>query len=274
MEEYESLRSLPRACRAGHGRRAERRARRRQHHDAAFGQGAGVRDGVPARLGGRPVPAPARARRGRPLRPGGGAPPRLCRPHPRQAEPASVVRLEPPHPRPVAIDHPVALPRRTAGGACRGRRTPAIPMAATAPALWRRRLRVGPRRRRTLRRLALRQGASRSPTPTPRPAGSAPSKTAPRRRATIGARAPATRSSASAMARPIPATAPAAPPSRAAPSRASWWPNRWPTAPPRSRSATASSTRNSATATSPRSTATSSPSTSTAPARRRCWTGS
>ena len=114
---------------------------------------------------------------------------------------------------------------------------------------------------------------SRSPTPTPRPAGSARSKTAPRRRATIGARAPATRSSASAMAKPIPATAPAAPASRAASSTASWSPNRWPTAPRRSMSATACSTRNSATAMSRRSKATSSPSTSTAPARRRCWTG-
>ena len=57
---------------------------------------------------------------------------------------------------------------------------------------------------------------SPSPTPTRRPAGSAPRPTAPRRRATIGAAAPAIRSSASAMARPIPATASVAPASRAA----------------------------------------------------------
>ena len=91
-------------------------------HDAAFGQGPGVRDRLPARLGGRPVPAPARARRGRPLRPRGRAPPRLCRPDARQEAPAHLVRLQPPHPRPVAVDHPVALPRRTARGPCRGGR--------------------------------------------------------------------------------------------------------------------------------------------------------
>ena len=55
----------------------------RLDHDAARRQGPGVRHRVPARLGGRPVPQPARARRERPGRPRGGAPPRLCRPHPR-----------------------------------------------------------------------------------------------------------------------------------------------------------------------------------------------
>ena len=44
-------------------------------------QGARVRRRVPARLGGGPVPAPALARRERPRRPRGGAPPRLCRHH-------------------------------------------------------------------------------------------------------------------------------------------------------------------------------------------------
>jgi DNA helicase-2/ATP-dependent DNA helicase PcrA len=69
MEEYRVAALLPRTCRAGHGCRAERAARRRLDHDAAFGQGPGVRDRVPARLGGRPVSAPARAGRRRPLRP-------------------------------------------------------------------------------------------------------------------------------------------------------------------------------------------------------------
>ena len=64
-------------------RRRQRRAR--QPDDAARRQGAGVRHRVPARLGGRPVPEPARARRERPRRPRGGAPPRLCRPDPRAA---------------------------------------------------------------------------------------------------------------------------------------------------------------------------------------------
>ena len=126
-----------------------------------------------------------------------------------------LVRLQPPHPRPVAIDHPVALPRRTAGGACRGRRRRQFLWRLRLRPLWRRRLRspaaaADP----TAPRASTRP--SPSPTPTPRPAGSAPRPTAPRRRATIGAAAPATRSSASAMARPIPATAPAAPASRAA----------------------------------------------------------
>ena len=31
-----------------------------------------------------------------------------------------LLRRQPPHPRPVDLDHPLALPRRTAGGACRG----------------------------------------------------------------------------------------------------------------------------------------------------------
>ena len=47
-------------------RDSERQRRRRQHHDAAFRQGAGIRHRVPARLGGRPVSASALARRKRP----------------------------------------------------------------------------------------------------------------------------------------------------------------------------------------------------------------
>ena len=132
-----------------------------------------------------------------------------------QAASASVVRLQPPHPRPVAIDHPVALPRRTAGGACRGGRRRQFLWRLRLRPLWRRRLRIRPRQR-TLRRLALRQGRALRQHLRHARAGSAPRPTAPRRRATIGAAAPATRSSASAMARPIPATAPAAPASRAA----------------------------------------------------------
>ena len=122
--------------------------------------------------------------------------------------------------------------------------------------LWRRLIRVGRRRpAEPLRRLALRQCRRRQRRLLQHlcrpPAGSAPSRTAPRRPTATGARAPATRSSASAMAKPTPATAPAAARSRAAPSTASWSPNRSPTRPPPSASATASSTRNSATATSP-----------------------
>ena len=49
----------------------------------ARGQGAGIRHGLPARLGGRPVPEPARARRERPRRSRGRAPPGPCGHHPR-----------------------------------------------------------------------------------------------------------------------------------------------------------------------------------------------
>ena len=52
----------------------------------------GVRDRVPARLGGRPVP-PARAGRKRQGRPRGGAPPCLCRHHPRAAPRQDHVRV-------------------------------------------------------------------------------------------------------------------------------------------------------------------------------------
>ena len=125
-----------------------------------------------------------------------------------------------------------------------------------------------------LRRLALRQRPSRSPTPTPRPAGSARRQN----------RTEATDRQLGHALRP--------------PGRAHrLWRDRFRLrrrphqrqgphhrrrtgrqigrrhALARSTSATASSTRNSATAMSRRSRATSSPSTSTAPARRRCWTG-
>ena len=50
-------RRLPRAHLAGDGHRPRRGRGQGQHHDAALRQGAGVRHRVPARLGGRPVPA-------------------------------------------------------------------------------------------------------------------------------------------------------------------------------------------------------------------------
>ncbi len=156
MEEYEFAALLPRTCRARHGRRAERGDGRRLDHDAAFGQGPGVRDSVPAGLGGRPVPQPARTRRGRPRGIGGRAAARLCRPHPRQEEPAHLVRVQPPHPWPVAIDPSVALPRRTAGSPCRGDRRRQF-LRRLWQRLWRRFLRRGPwRPAESLRRLALR----------------------------------------------------------------------------------------------------------------------
>ena len=91
-------------------------------------------------------PQPALARRGRPLRAGGRAPARLCRPDAGQKEPAHLVRLQPPHPRPVAVHHRVALSRGIAGGAYRGRRH-RQQLRRLWVALWRRRVRRRPRRR-------------------------------------------------------------------------------------------------------------------------------
>ncbi len=101
---------------------AEAFDRRRQHHDAAFGQGPRVRHGLPARLGGGPVPLAAHPRRERPRRPRGGAPPRLCRHHPGAEARLYPLRLEPAHARALADLDPVALPRRIARGACRRHR--------------------------------------------------------------------------------------------------------------------------------------------------------
>ena len=69
MGEYEFARRLPGARLAGHGRGGRRGGRGRLDHDAAFRQGAGVRHRLPARLGGRAVPAPAH-RSTRTARPG------------------------------------------------------------------------------------------------------------------------------------------------------------------------------------------------------------
>ena len=91
---------LPRARRPRHGHRQRPVGRGGEPDDAALGQGPRVRPRLPARLGGRPLPPPARARRGRPLRPGRGTAAGLCRHHPGEEEArGSLVRLEPPHPR-------------------------------------------------------------------------------------------------------------------------------------------------------------------------------
>jgi DNA helicase II / ATP-dependent DNA helicase PcrA len=66
MADYDNHGRLPRARRAGHGHRQLGSRRQGLDHDAARRQGAGVRHRVPPRLGRRPVPPPARARRERP----------------------------------------------------------------------------------------------------------------------------------------------------------------------------------------------------------------
>ena len=70
---------LPRPRVAGDGERRSSRRRPGQPDDAARREGAGVRHGVPAGLGGGAVPQPARAGRGRREVAGGGAAARLCR---------------------------------------------------------------------------------------------------------------------------------------------------------------------------------------------------
>ena len=120
MEEFENLAGFLEHISLVMDRDFSRRRAGGQHHDAALGQGAGIRHRVPARLGGRPVPAPALARRERPRRAGGGAPPRPCRPDAREEARQDLFRHQPAHPRSMDLDHAVALPRRTAGGRRRG----------------------------------------------------------------------------------------------------------------------------------------------------------
>ena len=231
-------------------------------HDPALRQGARVRHRVPARLGGRPVPAPAHARRPGPRRARGGAPPGACRPHARAAARQDLLRHQPAHPRPVVVQHPVALPRRIAGGARRGDGEQGRLSAAL-----RQHRRLALRRDDAFRlelrhaRLAARAGATRAADGF-RAGGRASAEDARRR---IQLDDDATAGCAQGLlpprrGRPGRGVASLAAASRAhacrSPSRASWSRNRPARSPP-SRSATACFTRNSATATSPPSTATS-----------------
>ena len=96
-----------RQCRASRQRHGER-------HDPARRQGPGVRHRVPAGLGGRPVPQPARARRQGRGRARGGAAAGLCRADARAQAGLCLLRRQPARLQPVAGRHPVALPARTA----------------------------------------------------------------------------------------------------------------------------------------------------------------
>ena len=116
MEDYDTLTDFPRACQPGDGQRPRRRRREGHHHDHACGERAGVRPCVPAWLGGRRVPEPALARRRRARQPRGGAPPRLCRDHPRAAALHDPQRRQPAHLRPVDQQHPEPLRRGIARG--------------------------------------------------------------------------------------------------------------------------------------------------------------
>ena len=91
----------------------------RLDHDAPRRQGAGVRDGVPSRLGGGPVSPPARARRERPGRARGRAPARLRRAHPRAPPRLHLSRGESAGARLMADIAALPLHRRAARGSRR-----------------------------------------------------------------------------------------------------------------------------------------------------------
>ncbi len=174
--------------------RAEREYGRRLHPDAAFGQRAGIRHRLLPGWEGRAVPAISA-----PWDEGGRAGLEeerrlayvgITR---RQAPLSYLVRFEPPHPRPLAIDASLTLPRRVAARPCGSRRTGGL--------LWR-------LRSRRLRPVALRQGRSLREQLSDGPAGSAPAAPVGRHHATIGAPAPATPSNASVTANRGPARAP------------------------------------------------------------------
>ena len=109
MHEFELASGLPRAREPRDGCRPGRRRRARVAHDAARGQGSGVRGGVPARLGGGALSPPALARRERAGGAGGGAAPRLRGDHASKAPRQGLVRSEPPQPRALPVGTAVAL---------------------------------------------------------------------------------------------------------------------------------------------------------------------
>ncbi len=134
----------------------------------AFRQGAGIRQRVPAGLGGRPVSEPAHARRTGPRRARGRAASGPCRADPGAPPRQTLFRHQPADSRHLVDHHPVALSRRIAGAQCRDHGIQG-------------RLRLG--RHRRLRPLALRQCgilrlqlfdaglAARPGQPRPRPGG-------------------------------------------------------------------------------------------------------
>ena len=157
---------IPRTHLAGDGPRQRRRCRCGVADDAAFGKGTGIRQRIPARLGGRPVSASARAGRTGPRRTRGRTPPRPCRADAGTPPRKTLLRHQPADSRHLVDHDSVALSRRTAGAECRDHRIQG-------------RLRLG--RRQRLRPLALRQCgilrlqlldpglAARAGQPRPRP---------------------------------------------------------------------------------------------------------
>ncbi len=100
---------------------ARHRGRHGQSDDSAQRQGARIRHGISARLGGGRVSLAALDRGRRPSSARGGAAARLCRADPGAASGADLVRRQPAHPRPMAGLGALALCRRIAQGPDRGR---------------------------------------------------------------------------------------------------------------------------------------------------------
>ena len=206
--------------------------------DAARRQGPGVRRGVPARLGGGPVPAPAQPGRERHTtawRRSGGSP--------TSASPGPGARPRSASCRTAAPAACGSRPRpRALSTSCRSSTSTSSRCAAPMPAAG--------------SGYGNPYGRSRFEEPG---AGFNSGYSTPgwQRAKEQWGRDDRRRSAAPTVPRP---------------SRASWWPPRRPRR--RLPRGSACSTRSSATGTSPRSTATSSPSTSTRPARSGCWTAS
>ena len=148
---------------------AERVGRRHgERHDPACRQGPGVRHRVPAGLGGRPVPQPARARRQGRGRARGGAAAGLCRADAGAQAGLRLLRRQPPRVQPVAGRHPLALPARAADRAA-GREQRRRPLRHLFRRPSRRPARAGERLRlrepgRHRRRPRARAGATRRST--------------------------------------------------------------------------------------------------------------
>ena len=122
MEEFPESGRVPRTRLAGRRGRERGGGRAGVDHDPARRQGPRIRCRHSARMGRGTVSPPAIPRRERPRRARGGAPPGLCRADAGAPSGEDLLCRQSAHPRPVADDGALAIHRRIAGGARRGRR--------------------------------------------------------------------------------------------------------------------------------------------------------